>query len=40
MNVHTVLGPVDPVPLVREAGVSEADLRTILVENPQRVLAF
>ena len=28
------------VPLVREAGVSEADLQTILVENPQRILAF
>ena len=28
------------VPLVHEAGVSDADLRTILVENPQRILAF
>ena len=28
------------VPLLREAGVGEDDLRTILVDNPQRILAF
>ncbi len=28
------------VPLLREAGVGEADLRTILVDNPRRILAF
>lgn len=31
---------VNFVPLLREAGVSEADVRTLLVENPQRILAF
>ena len=28
------------VPLLRDAGVSDADIRTMLVENPRRILAF
>jgi phosphotriesterase-related protein len=28
------------VPLLRDAGVADADIRTMLVENPRRILAF
>jgi predicted metal-dependent phosphotriesterase family hydrolase len=28
------------VPLLRAAGVSEADVTTMLVDNPRRILAF
>jgi predicted metal-dependent phosphotriesterase family hydrolase len=28
------------VPMLREEGVSDADIQTILVENPRRILAF
>jgi predicted metal-dependent phosphotriesterase family hydrolase len=51
LRVNTVLGPVRPEDLgvtlthehiftLRAAGVSDADVHTILVENPRRMLAY